>query len=349
MNANTGVLLGNEHRLIAALRCVRARRETGWLAAAVLGVFAASCSGATAATDDSGCIAPANPGGGWDLTCRMTVASLARLDSSVAPMRVINVPGNGGGVAFSKVVTQMRGNPGVIVAASPSTVLGLVQHHYGNHTEHDVRWIATVGSEPSVIAVRADAPWRNLAAFVADWRAHPEKILTVGASVPGGQDHMKILVLARAVGLDVRRVRYAAYDSPVDAIGALMADTAQVFPGDASEVGQAVAEHRLRVLAVLSEQRALGVLADVPTAQEQGVPVSWSVWRGFYAPPGISDATYARWVDRLTRMAASPSWNETLTRNGLSPFFLAGKAFEDFLHRQTSADSALSQQIGLIR
>jgi putative tricarboxylic transport membrane protein len=349
VNENTGASLGNEHRMIAVRRRLRAGRETGRLAAAVFAIAAASCTGATAATVDSGCIAPANPGGGWDLTCRMTADALSRLDSSAAPIRVINLPGDGGGVAFSRVVSQMRGNTGVIVAASPSTVLGLVQHHYGHLTEHDVRWIAAVGTEPSVIAVRADAPWRSLSALVADWRAHPEKILTVGASVPGGQDHMKILVLARAVGLDVRRVRYAAYNSPLDAIGALMTDTAQVFPGDASEVGQAVAEHRLRVLAVLSDQRALGVLAGVPTAQEQGIPVTWSVWRGFYAPPGISDAAYAHWVDRLTRMAASPSWNATLARNGLSPFFLAGKAFEDFLRQQTSADSALSQQIGLIK
>jgi putative tricarboxylic transport membrane protein len=318
------------------------------LVRAALCAVLADCTGASAAPE-ARCIAPANPGGGWDLTCRATADALGRLGLTPTALHVSNVPGHGGSVAFTNVATQMAGNDGVIVAASPSTLLGLAQGKFGNLTERSVRWVAAVGAEPSVVAVRADAPWRTFAAFIADWRAHPDRILIGGGSAVGGQDHMKMLLLARAAGVDVPRVRYRPSNGPVEAIHAVLADSAQVFPGDVSEVQRMLQEGKLRVLAVLAPERVSGALAGVPTAREQGVDVSWVVWRGFYAPPQMSDAAYRAWVDRLTRMAASPQWKATLAENGLSPFFLAGQAFDDFVQQQTAEYRAASRAIGLVR
>jgi putative tricarboxylic transport membrane protein len=135
----------------------------------------------------------------------------------------------------------------------------------------------------------------------------------------------------------------------VEALHAVLADSAQVFPGDVSEVQHLVEAGSLRVLAVLATERVGGALARVPTAREQGVDVSWVVWRGFYGPPRMSDAAYRAWVDRLTRMAASPEWKARLAENGLTPFFLAGKAFEDFVGRETAEYRAASREIGLAR
>jgi putative tricarboxylic transport membrane protein len=307
---------------------------------------AAACSGAAAAPG-AACIAPANPGGGWDLTCRATAEALGTLRLAPSALHVQNVPGQGGGVAFTRVAREMVGDDGVIVAASPSTLLGLAQNKFGGLDERSVRWIAAVGAEPSVVAVRAGAPWRTLRELVADWRAHPERIASGGGSAVGGQDHMKMLLLARAAGVDVARVRYRPFDGVGDAIASVLADSAQVFPGDVSEVQRMVEERKLRVLAVLGTERVPGALAGVPTAREQGVDVTWVVWRGFYAPR-ISDAAYAAWVDRLTRMAASPEWKATLARNGLTPFFLAGAQFDEFVRRQTAEYRAASRAIGLV-
>ena len=151
----------------------------------------------------------------------MTAEGLAAIGALTTPMRVTNIPGKGGAVAFAKVVESMHGDEGVIVAASPSTVLGLAQSRFGRQSEQSVRWIAAVAAEPSVVAVRVDAPWRNLGELVRAWRAHPDRVGTGGASVIGGQDHMKVLMLARRAGIDVRAVRYTSFSTPVDALAAL--------------------------------------------------------------------------------------------------------------------------------
>jgi putative tricarboxylic transport membrane protein len=301
-----------------------------------------------AATNAGTCIAPANPGGGWDLTCRATAETLGPIAPEGKPLRVTNMPGDGGGVAFKHVVSDERGNDRVLAAASPSTLLGIAQLHYGAHTERDVRWIAALDAEPSVIAVAADAPWRTLDELLVAWRAHPESITSGGTSFIGGQDLIKMLLLARAAGVDIRRVRYVPLGGPPDVVTAMHSGAVQIYPGEASKVLPQVKGKEFRVLAVLGEKRASGVLADVPTAREQGLDIVFVVWRGFYAPPGISNAAYDQWVDRLRAMSRSPQWNAMLERNGLTPFFLGGREFEQFVTTETEAYRKVSKEIGII-
>lgn len=264
-------------------------------------------------------------------------------------MRVVNIAGDGGGVAYAKVVEVDRGNEREIVVASPSTLLGIAQERFGPRTERDVRWIAAVSAEPSVIAVAGDAPWKTLREFVDYWLAHPDSTTIAGGSPVGGQDHMKMLLLARAVGLDVRHVSYRQMSGAPEVVPLMQNGTVQVYPGDVSKVQPYVARGELRVLAVLGEHRMTGVLEDVPTAREQGYDLAFMIWRGFYAPPGISDSAYEKWVDRLHTMTESPAFASELERNGLTPFYLGGEEFEKFVMDETANYRRVSRSIGLIR
>ena len=54
------------------------------------------------------CIAPANPGGGWDFTCRSVGKILYDLKLVPEPVKVTNMPGGGGGVAFGYTRRQAQ-------------------------------------------------------------------------------------------------------------------------------------------------------------------------------------------------------------------------------------------------
>ena len=79
----------------------------------------------------SECIAPANPGGGWDLTCRSLQGVLQDLDLVEGRFSVSNMPGAGGGVAFAHVVTERSNEDHLLVAASTGTTLRIA---HGFHT-----------------------------------------------------------------------------------------------------------------------------------------------------------------------------------------------------------------------
>ena len=105
----------------------------------------------------------------------------------------------------------------------------------------------------------------------------------------------------------------------------------------------------IRVLAVMSPEPLDGLLAGVPTATEQGYPVEWVTWRGFYVPKDIGDEAYRRWVDVLRTVGASPEWAEARRVNRLEPFFMVGEEFDAFVHQQVEEYREMSREIGLIR
>jgi len=51
------------------------------------------------------CIAPSNPGGGWDFICRTTAKFLFDLGMTDDTMQVTNMTGGGGGVASATRTT----------------------------------------------------------------------------------------------------------------------------------------------------------------------------------------------------------------------------------------------------
>jgi len=320
-------------------------RAVVWLAVSLLGL---GC-GDAAARRGWECIAPANPGGGWDLTCRAVGAALGELRIAPGSVRVTNMPGAGGGVAFAHTVTLRQNDSGLIVAASPSTTLRLAQGQYGGFTERDVRWVAALGAEYGVLVVGRDSPFHTLADLLAAWRADPASLITGGGSAVAGQDHMKVLLLAYRSGLDPRRIRYVPFDGGGEALTALLGGFVQLFSGEASEIEGQLEAGAVRLLAVLAPERLTGPLADVPTAREQGVELDWVTWRGFYVPGGISEAAYGRWVDALTRVAASPAWTTARDRYGLEPFFLTGDEFRIAVEHQVEDFRTMSREIGLLK
>jgi len=295
------------------------------------------------------CIAPAGAGGGWDFTCRSVAQVMQDLRIVTQPIRVTNMTGGGGGVAYANVVTQRSDDPNLIVAASPSTTLRLAQGQYSRFTERDVRWLGAVAADFGLVAVKADAPWKTMQELVAAWKADPAKITVGGGSAVGGQDHMKVMLLARAAGIDPRSIKYVPFDGGGQALTSLLGGFIQVFPGDASELRAQLEAGTVRVLAVMSPRRLPGAFANVPTLRELGFNVDWVVWRGFYVPKNMPIEAYEFWVRALRQVERSPEWARVREQNSLGQFFMAGAEFQVFIDRQVNQFRNLSRELGLIR
>src|SRR5690606_39904600 len=73
------------------------------------------------------CIAPAAPGGGFDLTCKLAQSALVQSKLLKTPMRVTYMPGGIGAVAYNAVVAQRPSEEGTITAFSSGSLLNLAQ------------------------------------------------------------------------------------------------------------------------------------------------------------------------------------------------------------------------------
>lgn len=296
------------------------------------------------------CIAPANPGGGWDFTCRQVGKSLQ--DEGLIPvtMQVTNLAGGGGGVAFAEVVNKRNDDNNLIVAASSATATRLAQGAYPGNTMDEVRWLASIGADYGVIAVAASSEINTLPELLDQIKADPTAISVAGGSAVGGWDHLKVLIAAQAHGIDdVRTVKYIAFDGGGEAVTQLLAGSVQAFTGDLSEAKGFVDSGDIKVIAVLSPDRLSGEFADLPTAREQGVDAIGANWRGFYAPGEMSDEAYDYWVAQIGTLYDSDSWKAVMEANGLAPLDLRGDDFEGFVGNSVASIESISREIGIIQ
>jgi putative tricarboxylic transport membrane protein len=294
------------------------------------------------------CIAPANPGGGWDLSCRALAQVANELAILPQTMRVLNLPGAGGGIAFAHTVAERRRDENLLVAASPSTTLRIAENQFGEFDENDVRWVGAIAADFGVIVVGRDTPFRNLSDLIEAWRNAPDDVVVAGGSAVGGQDHMRVLLLADAAGLDLRSLRYVPFDGGGEAITALLGGFVEVVPVDASEVSEQVRAGNVRALAVLGPERLGPPFDSVPTAREEGYDVASVVWRGFYAPREIDEEAYAHWVEVLNRIEVSDSWSRVRGRFGLTPYSCVGADFETLVRQEVERFRILTSRLGLV-
>ncbi len=294
------------------------------------------------------CIAPAGPGGGWDFTCRIPAANLMVELGIVDNMKVTNMSGGGGAVAYAHVVSERTDDENVIIAASAATATRLAQNVYPGMSEDDVRWVGAVGSDFGVIAVRQDSPYQTLEQLIDDLRAGEKLSFSGGGSV-GGWDHLKALMLAKAAGIEnLKSIQYIDFDGGGAAMIEILAGRADVFSGDTSEVLSQYDAGAVRILAILSPVR-IERLADIPTAKELGYDVVGGNWRAFYAPAGISDARYDFWVNAVDTVAHSDAWETLRDDNGLARFEKFGPDFDAFVREQIAIIRSISEELGLIQ
>ena len=133
----------------------------------------------------------------------------------------------------------------------------------------DVRWLATVGTDYGMIAVRADSPWKSLKDLLTAMEKDPNSVVIgAGASIGSRLDESRAAGAAGKV--DPHKMRYVAFEGGGEPVTALMGNHVRAVSGDLSEMVPYLSGDKIRVLAVFSENRLPGQLADVPTAKEQG-------------------------------------------------------------------------------
>lgn len=294
------------------------------------------------------CIAPAKPGGGFDLTCKLAQAGLRDTGILTDPMRVTYMPGGVGAVAYNKIVANDRSNEDAIVAFSTGSILNLSQGKFGKFTEKDVKWLAGVGTDYGAIAVNADSPIKDLAGLVAELKSNPKAVSFAAGGSVGGQDWMQTAILAKAVGVNPSDMTYVAMEGGGEAITAVMGNHVTVVSAGIAEIMPQATAGKLRVLAVFAEERLGGSMADVPTAIEQGYDVDWPVVRGYYMGPDVSPAAYDWWKASFDKMLADPKFAELREQQELLPFSMTGEELEAYVYKRTGELRELSAEYGLV-
>lgn len=315
----------------------------------VAAALAASALGAMAnPLAKTECIAPAKPGGGFDLTCKLAQSALQDGKFIADPMRVTYMPGGIGAVAYNTIVAQRPDAASTIVAFSGGSLLNLAQGKFGRYTENDVRWLAAIGTDYGAVIVAENSPYQSLKDVMAAIKADPNKMVLGAGGTVGSQDWMKAALTARAGGVNPKTMRYVAFEGGGEAMTALQGGHIHVFTGDAAEaLQQRKAGAKIRILAVMNDKRLPGEMANIPTAAEQGFNVEWPIVRGFYLGPKVSDADYQAWAEAFAKMMATPAYDKLREERGLFPLAITGAPLDAYVKQQVAGYRKLAEEFGL--
>ena len=293
------------------------------------------------------CIAPAKPGGGFDMTCKLIQSGFKGTGVIEEPIRVTYMPGGVGAVAYNKIVNNDPANNNAVIAFSTGSLLNLAQGKFGNFTDKDVKWLSGVAVDYGLVAVHKDSPLKNLDDLMKVLRENPKKISFGGAGSVGGQDWMQTAILAKKAGVNPADMSFVALEGGGEVLTSLLGQHIQVAIGNVSEVGAHLKSDSIRVLAVFSKDRLEGKFSNLPTAKEQGYDLEWPVIRGFYMGPKVSDDAYNWWKNAFNKMMENQKFDEIRANQDLLPFEMTGEELTAYVYKQTEEMRQLSEEYKL--
>jgi tripartite-type tricarboxylate transporter receptor subunit TctC len=239
----------------------------------------------------------ATPGGSIDYGARLVAQPLSELLGT--PVLVENKPGAAGVICTEYVArsapdgyTLLLGTPSPIIIAPQAMPKARV------NPLTDLMAINQISSSPLAIAVHPSTGVKSLKDLVALSKKRPIKM---GLSLVGSVSHLVVEMIAKATGCEFLNVPYkGAAPAMTDAIGGNVDATV----GDVGVFLQMHQEKRLRIALVTSEKR-LPALPDVPTAHEDAPGLVFTNWLGVFAPANTPAPIVQKLNASLMKVAAS--------------------------------------------
>jgi putative tricarboxylic transport membrane protein len=289
-------------------------------------------------------IAGSAAGGSIDLTARTLQRVWEQNQTVKPPVIVVNKPGAGNSAAWNYL--NERGADGHAIAIGTTNLVSnpVVDPKLAGY--RDVTPLALLFDDYFLLMVRADSPLKTLADVRQRLQQDPAALSIGYGPGVGAGSHSAAAVAVKGMGVDVRKSRMIPYRSAGDAISAMLGGQIDIVSGTAANAPPFIAAGRVRAIAVIAPQRLGGVLAQVPTAKEQGVDASFTNWRGVIGPKGMRREQVEFWVGALRTASASEAWQRDLERNFWKANFISGEAFDRFLRAEVDRFRAIWADIG---
>jgi tripartite-type tricarboxylate transporter receptor subunit TctC len=278
-------------------------------------------------------IVPFPPGGVADTVARPVAEALGReLKQQVV---VENRAGAGGATGIGAASRAAPDGYTVLLSLSSISILPEADKILARKPQFTLDQflpIARFTADPVVFVVRAEAPWKTLAEFVADAKAKPGAY-NYGSSGNYGTMHVPMEMLKGAAGF---RMTHIPYTGAGPAVLALLGGQVDAIATGPSTVAQQIKAGKLRALAHWGD-KPLQSLPDVPSLAQAGYQASFAQWSALFVPAGTPAPIVERLRDAAKKAATDPQVVATIGRAGSPIEYLDAPDFQ----RYWNADAAL--------
>ena len=289
-------------------------------------------------------IVPFPPGGLADIVGRPVAEAMAR--NLGQPVLVDNKGGAGGGIGMAQVAKSPADGYTILMALSSYSVLPEADTILGRQQMYSysaLRPIARITADPTVLAVRADAPWKTVKDFVDDARKRPGAI-NFGSSGNYGTMHVPMEILKQVANI---RLTHIPYTGAGPAVVALLSGQVDAVASGPATVLQHVKAGKLRVLAHWGTGR-LELLPDVPSLKQSGYDAEYAQWSGLFVPAGTPEPVVQR-LRAAARFAANdPNVKAVILKAGSPVLYQDTPDFEKYVQSDVRRMNAVVKKIGKV-
>jgi putative tricarboxylic transport membrane protein len=287
------------------------------------------------------------PGGGTDVVARMIEKIVADQRLSDTPLTVLNKPGGGGSIGLEYVVK--RPADGHTIAVGNATLISSYVIGRARSGPSDVTPLTFLFQDYVGFAVRRDSPIRTGKDLLERLKRDPASVsVAIGAAV-GNQNHIALVLAARSVGVDPRKLKTVIFKSGAETETALLGGHVDVGLTSSGNFVRHVKAGTLRLIAVAAPQRLQGDLASAPTWIEQGVDSVAGNWYVAYGPKDMPQPQVAYWDQTLAAVVRSEPWKNFLNAKHLSDEYLDSAGTRAFLEQEHARLKRALTELNLAR
>jgi tripartite-type tricarboxylate transporter receptor subunit TctC len=255
-------------------------------------------------------VVPYTPGTGADILARVLGPKLA--ERWKAAVVTDNKPGATGNIGADAVAKSAPDGYTLLLTATSFTTNPALKPAPFDPVK-DFAPIALLATGALGVYINPQVPAKNMREFVALVKSQPGK-LYYSSPGNGGPQHLAMELLKLETGMDIIHV---PYKGAAGAITDLVGGQVQAMISALQTVAPHVKGGRLRMLAVMSAQRA-EAFPDVPTLKEAGLPeLEVETWYAMFAPAGTASGTVARVNRDVNELLKEADVREVLAKQGL--------------------------------
>ncbi len=289
-------------------------------------------------------VVPFPPGGVADTIARPLAQALG--DKLGQPIVIENKGGAGGAIGIGHAGRAKPDGYTLLMSLSSISILPAADRLLERKPAYQLDQFVPIGritADPTVLVVRADAPYKTLEEFLDAAKKQGGK-LSYGSSGIYGTMHVPMEMLQSAAGIKMMHVPFTGAGPAVQALVGGQVDALATGP---SSVMQLIQAGRVRPLAHWGDGK-LDSLPQVPSLKSKGYDASFVQWSGVFALAGTPPAVIDTLRRAVREIAADPGVQARIAGTGSPVQYLDAPAFDDYWKKDSASLEVAVKRIGKV-
>ena len=274
-------------------------------------------------------IAPSSTGGGWDVTAR-AIKKILLQENIVVDIEVINKVGAGGELGWKYTYHQQEN----VLAMNSSLII--TNHLLGQSklTFKDFTPIAILAKEWEVVIVSKGSSINRAKTLLSEIKQAPEQYKIGISPRLGNDDQLSFVLASNQYGIQPKNLHFRIYENSDEVVKALISKEIEVATMSISEAKKYYDRDQVKLLVISSDKR-LRELPELPTWKEEGIDIVFQHWRGIMGPPNMSKEEIKFWDHVFGEMVKTEAWKKTLEHYMWEDFYKDSEETYKYLEEQS--------------